>query len=156
MLAKAPYYVIIGWIGLVATLGMLGSLLVEWSVVLGWVVLVSTTIYFYVSTIEADYVECEWASFVLIPFSLLMLMAGVEPINYIVSALGLLCLLYGLAEYFALSIPFLSNLLHAPERRAAARLKRETRLNLLREYRARMEELESQRAAQKLHDELYT
>jgi hypothetical protein len=125
-------YELIGWVGFVATLSMLGNLLVDWAIVLGWLSILTTTVLFYTTTIEAEYVECEWASFITIPAGLIMIFAWVEPVNYFVWVAGPLALAYGLAEYYAPRYPKLAALLHTEERRAAAQAKKIARLEQLR------------------------
>ncbi|HEX2916627.1 MAG TPA: hypothetical protein VH186_38055 [Chloroflexia bacterium] len=133
LLSGLPYYLIIGWVGFVATLGMMGSLFVDWAVIIGWITIVTTTILFYTTTIEAPYVECEWASFITIPAGLIMMLAGVEPVNYFVAIAGPLALLYGAAELFAPRLPWLNRLLQADRRRARAKRRREEALIKLRQ-----------------------
>ena len=126
-------YELIGWVGYVATLSMLGNLVVDWAIVLGWLSILTTTVLFYTTTIEAEYVECEWASFITIPAGLIMIFAWVEPVNYFVWIAGPLALAYGLAEYYAPRYPKLAEILHTEERRAAAQAKKAAKLEQLRQ-----------------------
>lgn len=134
--AKIPYYGLIAWVGLVATLSMLLTLFVEWGVVLGWITIFTTTIIFYTTTIEAEYVECEWASFITIPSGLVMMFAGVFPVSYFVAVAGPLLLVYGSLELFAPRFPRLAGWLRIKERRAAAAVRKEAKLQQLRQEQA--------------------
>ncbi len=129
------FYELIGWVGFIATISMLGQLLVDWATIIGWVTILSTTILFYIITIEADYVECEWASFITIPAGLIMIFASSEPVNYFVAIAGPMALLYGLAEIYAPKYPKLAAILHTDERRATAAAKKAAKLNELEKER---------------------
>lgn len=131
--SRLTAYMLIGWCGFVATVSMIAFIFVDWATIAGWITIVCTTIFFYVTTIEADYVECESASFITIPAGLIMIFAGVEPINYVVAVLGPLALLYGLAHLYAYKFPWLERRMKTAEQRAAATAKREAKLAQLRE-----------------------
>ena len=135
--SKLTAYMLIGWVGFVATVAMIGSLFTDWAVVAGWVTIISTTIVFYLTTIEAPYVECEWASFITIPAGVVMIFAGSEPINYLVAVAGPLMLAYGLAEVVAPRFPRLSGWLKVEPRRARATARREAKLLQLEQEQAR-------------------
>ncbi len=135
LFSSLTYYQLIGWVGFVATVSMFGSLFADWAVILGWLTIFSTTIFFYTTTIEAEYVECEWASFITIPSGLVMIFASFEPINYFIAVVGPLALIYALVEQYAPRYPKLAQLLHTEERRARAAAKRATRLEEIRQER---------------------
>ncbi len=127
---------LIGWVGFVATFSMLTSLLADWTIALGWITIISTTIVFYLTTIEAEYVECEWASFITIPSGVVMIFGGVEPVNYFIAVAGPLMLAYGLAELVAPRYPWLAKGLNIGPRRAASTAKRETKLAQIQQEKA--------------------
>lgn len=136
--SNLTFYMLIGWVGFIATISMVGSLFVDWAVIFGWITIITTTIVFYVTTIEAEYVECEWASFITIPSGLVMMFAGVFPVNIFVAIAGPIMLAYAIAEIVAPRYSSLARLLRTGERRARARAKREARLLQLEQERQRL------------------
>ena len=135
--SKLTAYMLIGWVGFVATTALIGSLFADWFIAVGWITIISTTLVFYLTTIEAPYVECEWASFITIPSGVIMIFAGSEPINYVVAVLGPLMLLYGLAELIAPRFPWLAGWLKIEPRRASALARREAKLAQIEQEKAR-------------------
>lgn len=136
--SSLPYYGLIGWCGLLATMGMFGSLLTDLAIIPAWLTIISTTIVFYVTTIEADFVECEWASFITIPAGLLMIFGAVYPVNVLVWLIGPAALAYALVEYYPAKFPWLAGWLKVAERRELYLQKRAARLEKMRQEQAQI------------------
>jgi hypothetical protein len=127
------YYQLIGWCGFVATFSLLLNIFVDWGWILGWITIVSTTIFFYTTTIEAEFVECEQASFITIPAGLIMIFSGFYPMNAIVLVLGAFALAYALIEMYPQKFPHFAKLLKVEPRRAVYMENREKRLEKIRQ-----------------------
>lgn len=132
-----PYYGLIGWCGLWATISMFASFFVDWAFIPGWLTIFSTTIIFYVTTIEADFVECEWASFITIPAGIFMIFASSYPFNALAWIVGPFALAYATIEYYPAKFPRLAKWLKVPERRAVYLAKRAERLEKARQEQAK-------------------
>lgn len=98
-LHKLPYYAFVGWAGFVALAVLLAQNFFEYAVAFGWCVIAASILGFYLFTIEAPLVKCEWAGWILSPTLVLIVFAGVEPVTQLLYVLSTLALLYALMMF---------------------------------------------------------
>lgn len=82
-LHKLPYYVFLGYTGLIAVLCVLLAPMFDLAPGVGWCVLAGSYLVFFLSTIEQPQVKCEWAGWILGPGALLVALAGVDIMNVV-------------------------------------------------------------------------
>ncbi len=94
LVAKLPYYAFIGWAGLLTIGVLIAQNWLELAAVAGWCLIASSILGFYLFTIEAPKVECEWAGWILSPALVLIVFTGVEPLTQILWLVSVLALAY--------------------------------------------------------------
>jgi hypothetical protein len=100
-LHQQPYYTFIGWAGFVTLAVLLGQTFFEYAAAVGWCLIAGSILAFYLFTIEAPSVKCEWAGWILSPALVLVVFSGVEPMTQILWVLSLLALGYTALMYRA-------------------------------------------------------
>jgi predicted membrane protein len=93
-LAKVPYYGFIGFIGVVGLIASVIAPFFDLMPGIAWCVLAMATLFYYLATIEAPVVECEWAGWIFMIGSLFVVMSGVFPVNIMVWVLAPLSILF--------------------------------------------------------------
>lgn len=99
-LAKVPYY---GFVGFVGAVGLVCSTIAPFFDLMpgiGWCLIVCAILFFYLFTIEAPVVECEWAGWILTVGSTIVALSGVTPVNYFVWVLSPLSVIFALLMYY--------------------------------------------------------
>lgn len=98
-LAKLPYYAFIAWDAFI-TLSVLSTQgFFEYAAVVGWCLIAASILGFYLLTIEAPTVKCEWAGWILSPALALIVFTGVEPLTQILWVVSILALIYAAIMY---------------------------------------------------------
>jgi len=92
--AKLPYYAFVAWAALVTIGVLIGQIFFEYASAVGWCLIAGSILGFYLLTIEAPTVECEWAGWVLSPTLALIVFTGVEPMTQILWVISILALAY--------------------------------------------------------------
>lgn len=92
--AKLPYYAFVAWAALVTIGVLIGQNFFEYASVVGWCLIAGSILGFYLLTIEAPTVECEWAGWVLSPTLAFIVFTGVEPMTQILWVISILALAY--------------------------------------------------------------
>jgi hypothetical protein len=98
-LAKVPYYGFIGFVGAVVLVSSIIALFFDLMPGIGFCILAAATLFFYLLTIEAPVVECEWAGWILTIGSTIVFVCGVFPVNVIMWVICPLCILFAWRMY---------------------------------------------------------
>lgn len=98
-LNKLPYYAFIAWDALVTLAVLATQGFFEYAAAVGWCLIAGSILAFYLLTIEAPTVKCEWAGWVLSPALALIVFTGVEPLTEILWIVSILGLAYAATMY---------------------------------------------------------
>jgi hypothetical protein len=93
-LAKLPYWAFVGGVGLTILLTVIAQQFFEYAGVISWGILTSATLFFYVATIEAPKVRCEYAGTILMPGGILAMLAGVAEAQIFLAIAGVLAVAF--------------------------------------------------------------
>jgi hypothetical protein len=98
-LAKTPYYGFIGFVGGVTLVCSVVALFFDLMPGIGFCVIATAILFFYLFTIEAPVVECEWAGWILTVGSVIVFICGVFPVNIGVWVLAPLTIFFSWRMY---------------------------------------------------------
>ncbi len=99
IIAKLPYYAFIAWAGLVTFIVLITQNFFEYAAVVGWCLIAGSILAFYLFTIEAPTVKCEWAGWILSPALVLIIFTGVEFMTAVLWILSVLAIAYSATMY---------------------------------------------------------